>query len=199
MHRTARPPTSSRSRGRTAPRCQRQGMYAEADSAKRQAACNRRLGRRRRPHRRHVDAEAQERGPALHPPRRRTLRHVQWAAPSQTATPSIGERLRRKTSRVPRTAPAQSTVSTMETQRLIGHPMYTNDHCRRHVGLLQQPAPPRDSLTVSGEDDCFGWVRWNVHRHLPSPLSSNVSVTNSPETVPVGLEAPLRRTPLACG
>jgi len=67
---------------------------------------------RRRPHRRHLDAEAQERGPTLHPPRRRTLGYVQCAAPCQTATASIGERPRRRTSRVPQNAPAQSPVST---------------------------------------------------------------------------------------
>jgi hypothetical protein len=32
--------------------------------------------KRKRSHRKHVHAEAQERGPALHTPRRRTLRHI---------------------------------------------------------------------------------------------------------------------------
>src|ERR1700733_2740772 len=58
----------------------------------------------------------------------------------------------------------------MEPQRLIGQPMYTDDHCGRHVGLLEQPAPLRDFLTVTGEDDCFGRVRWNVHRDPPSTV-----------------------------
>src|SRR5579863_3497720 len=58
----------------------------------------------------------------------------------------------------------------MKPQRLIGQPMYTDDHCGRYVGLLEQPAPLRDSLTVTGEDDCFGLVRWNVHRDLPSTV-----------------------------
>src|SRR5213078_4797813 len=58
----------------------------------------------------------------------------------------------------------------MEPQRLIGQPMYTDDHCGRYVGLLDQPAPLRDSLTVTGEDDCFGRVRWNLHRDLPSTV-----------------------------
>jgi hypothetical protein len=58
----------------------------------------------------------------------------------------------------------------MEPQRLIGEPMYTDDHCGRYVGLLEQPAPLRDSLTVAGEDDCFGRVRWNVYRDLPSTV-----------------------------
>src|SRR5580693_6472570 len=48
--------------------------------------------------------------------------------------------------------------------------MDTDDHCRRYVGLLQQPAPLRDPLTITGEDDCFGWVWWNVHRDLPSTV-----------------------------
>src|ERR1700688_3734106 len=58
----------------------------------------------------------------------------------------------------------------MEPQRLIGQPMYTDDHCRRYVGRLEQPAPLRDSLTVAGEDDRFGRPRWNVHRDLPSTV-----------------------------
>src|SRR5580700_9538982 len=58
----------------------------------------------------------------------------------------------------------------MEPQRLIGQPMYTDDHCGRCVGLLEQPSPLRDSLTVTGEDECFGRVRWNVHRDLPSTV-----------------------------
>ncbi len=58
----------------------------------------------------------------------------------------------------------------MEPQRLIGQPMYTDYHCGRYVGLLKQPAPLRDSLTVAGEDDRFGRVRWNVYRDLPSTV-----------------------------
>src|ERR1700733_5513798 len=58
----------------------------------------------------------------------------------------------------------------MEPQRLIGQPMYTDDHCGRHVGLLEQPAPLRDSLTVAGEDDGFGRVGWNIYRDLPSTV-----------------------------
>src|ERR1700722_20021025 len=48
--------------------------------------------------------------------------------------------------------------------------MYTDDHCGRYVGLLERPAPLRYSLAVACEDDCFGRVRWNVHRDLPSPV-----------------------------
>src|ERR1700728_99392 len=58
----------------------------------------------------------------------------------------------------------------MEPQRLIGQSMHTDDHGGRYVGLLEQPAPLRDSQTVPGEDDCFGWVRWNVYRDLPSTI-----------------------------
>jgi len=69
----------------------------------------------------------------------------------------------------------------MEPQHLIGQPMHTDDY----VGLFWQPAPLRDSLTVTGENDCFG-VWWNVPRDLPStPSYSNISVTNSPESAPV--------------
>src|ERR1700691_143634 len=58
----------------------------------------------------------------------------------------------------------------MEPPRLVGQPMYTDDHCGRYVGLLERPAPLRNSLTVAGEDDSFGWVRWNVYRDLPSTV-----------------------------
>src|SRR6202021_3512706 len=58
----------------------------------------------------------------------------------------------------------------MEPQHLIGQPMYTDDHCGRYVGLLEQPAPLGDSLTVTGEDDCFGRVPRNVHCDLPPPI-----------------------------
>src|SRR5580704_2020667 len=58
----------------------------------------------------------------------------------------------------------------MEPQRLIGQSMDTDDHGGRYVGLLEQPAPLRDSLTVAGEDDCFRRLRWNVYRDLPSTV-----------------------------
>src|ERR1700736_528132 len=58
----------------------------------------------------------------------------------------------------------------MEPQHLVGQPMYTDDHRGRHVGLLEHPAPLRDSLTVTSEDDRFGRIRRNVHRDLPSAL-----------------------------
>src|ERR1700744_2304789 len=86
-----------------------------------------------------MDAEPQERGRALPPPRRLTLRFVQRVAPRQTATSSIAERLRRRTSRVPRTVPAQSPGVLVEPQRLIGQPMYTEEYGGRDCGLLKQP------------------------------------------------------------
>src|ERR1700691_5975124 len=58
----------------------------------------------------------------------------------------------------------------MEPLRLFGQTMYTHDHCRPCVCIFEQPAPLRDSLTVAGEDDCFGRVRWNVYRDLPSTV-----------------------------
>src|ERR1039458_1416359 len=58
----------------------------------------------------------------------------------------------------------------MEPQRLIGQPVYADDHCGRYVGLLEQPAPLRDSLAVAGEDDCFRRSRWNAHRDLSSTV-----------------------------
>jgi hypothetical protein len=58
----------------------------------------------------------------------------------------------------------------MESQRLIVQPMYTDDHCGRYGGLRKQLTPLRDFLTVAGEDDCFGPIRWNVYRDLPSTV-----------------------------
>src|ERR1700723_1656564 len=58
----------------------------------------------------------------------------------------------------------------MEPEGLIGQPVYTAVHCGRDVGLFEQPAPLRDSLTVAGEDNCFGRDRWNVYGDLPSTV-----------------------------
>src|ERR1700686_1051389 len=68
----------------------------------------------------------------------------------------------------------------MEPQRLFGQPMYTDDHCGPCVCIFEQPAPLRDSLTVTGKDDCFRRLRWNVYRALPAtvvlePLSAKPS------------------------
>jgi hypothetical protein len=35
----------------------------------------------------------------------------------------------------------------MEPQRLIGQPVYTDDHCGRYVGRLERPAARRAQLT----------------------------------------------------
>lgn len=58
----------------------------------------------------------------------------------------------------------------MEPQFLIGLPMDTDDHSGRYVGFLELPAPLRDPLTVTGEDDRFGRIRWNIYRDLPSTV-----------------------------
>src|ERR1700735_475161 len=58
----------------------------------------------------------------------------------------------------------------MEPLHLIGQPMYTDDHCGRYAGVFEQPAPLRNSLTIAGEDDCFGRVRRNIDRDLPSTV-----------------------------
>lgn len=56
----------------------------------------------------------------------------------------------------------------MEPRRLIGQPMYTDDHRRPYAGPLEQSAPLRNSLTVTGEDDRFGRARRNIYGDLPS-------------------------------
>ncbi len=58
----------------------------------------------------------------------------------------------------------------VEPLHLIAQPMDAYDHCGRYAGLLDQPAPLRDSLTVTGKDDCFGRIRWHVHRDPPSTV-----------------------------
>ena len=58
----------------------------------------------------------------------------------------------------------------MESQRLIGQPMYPDNHCGEYAGLLEQSAPLRDSLTVAGENDCLGRVWWNAYRDLSPPV-----------------------------
>ena len=58
----------------------------------------------------------------------------------------------------------------MEPQRLIGRPVHTDDHRGRDVGCLEEPAPLRDQLTVTGEDDCLGRIRRDVHCDLPTTV-----------------------------
>ena len=58
----------------------------------------------------------------------------------------------------------------MEPQRLIGQPVYTDDHRGRYVGRLEVTAPLRDQLTVTGEHDGLGRIRRDVHRDLPTTV-----------------------------
>ena len=48
--------------------------------------------------------------------------------------------------------------------------MYTDDHRGRYVSRLEEPAPLRDPLTVTGEDDCLGRIWRDVHRYLPTTV-----------------------------
>ena len=54
----------------------------------------------------------------------------------------------------------------MEPQRFISHAVRADDHDRWHVRSLKSPAPLRDQLTVTGEDDRLRWLRRDVHRDL---------------------------------
>ena len=67
-------------------------------------------------------------------------------------------------------SPPAETPNTAVPQRLIGRPVYTDDHRGRDVGCLQEPAPLRDQLTVTGEHDCLGWIRRDVHCDLPTTV-----------------------------
>jgi hypothetical protein len=58
----------------------------------------------------------------------------------------------------------------MEPQRLTGGPVYTDDHRGRYTGCLQEPVALQDQLTVTGEHDCFGRIRRDVHRDLRTTL-----------------------------
>ena len=54
----------------------------------------------------------------------------------------------------------------MEPQRLIGQPVYADNHRGQQVGRLKHTAPLRDQLTVTGEHDRLGRLRWDVHPDL---------------------------------
>ena len=58
----------------------------------------------------------------------------------------------------------------MEPQRLIVQPVCTDDHRGRYVGRLEDSSPRRDQLAVTGEHDCLGRIRWDVHRDLPTTI-----------------------------
>ena len=58
----------------------------------------------------------------------------------------------------------------MEPGRLIGQPVHTDDRRGRHVRRLEERAPLRDPLTVTGEDDGLRRIWRHVHRHLPTSV-----------------------------
>src|SRR5580700_6700626 len=58
----------------------------------------------------------------------------------------------------------------MEPQRLIGPAVNTDDHRGRYVGRLEDSAPLRDQLTVTGEHDCLGRICRDVHGDLPATV-----------------------------
>src|SRR6516225_9910137 len=58
----------------------------------------------------------------------------------------------------------------MEPQRLIGQAVNTDDHGGRYLGRLEDSAPLRDQLTVTGEHDCLGRICRDVHRDLPATV-----------------------------
>ena len=58
----------------------------------------------------------------------------------------------------------------MEPQRLIGQPVDTDDHRGRYVGRLEDPPHCEIRLTVTGEHDCLGRIRRDVHRDLPTTV-----------------------------
>jgi pimeloyl-ACP methyl ester carboxylesterase len=60
--------------------------------------------------------------------------------------------------------------AVMEPQYLIVQPVGTDDHGSWHVGGLKNTAPLRDQLAVTGEHDCLGRNRRDVHRHLPTTI-----------------------------
>jgi hypothetical protein len=58
----------------------------------------------------------------------------------------------------------------MEAQRLIGQPVCTDDHRGRYGGRLEVSSPLRYELAVTGEHDCLGRIRRDVHRDLPTTV-----------------------------
>src|ERR1700747_2815423 len=58
----------------------------------------------------------------------------------------------------------------MEPQRLIGRAVNTDEHRGRYVSRLEDSAPLRDHLTVTGEHDCLGRICRDVHRDLPTTV-----------------------------
>src|SRR5436190_16248155 len=81
----------------------------------------------------------------------------------------------------------------MEPQRLIGQPVCTDDHRGRYVGRLEDPAPLRYHLTVTGEHDRLGRIRRDVHRDLPT------IVVLEPLRDELSRDGPRRSLPLSSG
>jgi len=58
----------------------------------------------------------------------------------------------------------------MEPQRLIGQAVDTDDHRGRYAGRLEDSAPLRDHLTVTGEHDRLRRICRDVHHDLPTTV-----------------------------
>jgi hypothetical protein len=58
----------------------------------------------------------------------------------------------------------------LEAEGLIGHPVNTDNQRGGHVRRLQDLAPLREHLPVTGEHDCLGRIRRDVHRDLPTAV-----------------------------
>jgi hypothetical protein len=58
----------------------------------------------------------------------------------------------------------------MEPRYLFGQPVYADDHRGRYVGRFEEPAPLRGPLTITGEYDCLGRIRRDVHRDLTTSV-----------------------------
>src|SRR6516165_5805671 len=58
----------------------------------------------------------------------------------------------------------------MEPQRLIGQAVYSGDHRGRYVGRLEDTAPLRNQLAITGEHDCLWRLRRDIHRNLSATV-----------------------------
>jgi hypothetical protein len=58
----------------------------------------------------------------------------------------------------------------MEPGHLLGQPVYADDHRGWYVGPFEEPTPLREPLTVSGEGDCLGRIRRDIHRDLATSV-----------------------------
>src|ERR1700733_15429653 len=48
--------------------------------------------------------------------------------------------------------------------------MRTDDHRGRYAGRLKDTAPLRNQLAITGEHDCLGRLRRDIHRALPATV-----------------------------